>query len=269
MRGLDLAFSKLLGYGADELRQRPLNEYIHPDDLKLVLQHLGKFQEGVPVVSFECRMHGRDGGYRWLSWDAIAPPLERLVYAVVHDLSGLREDQNKLRTLSRVVEQCPVSVMITDARGAIEYVNPKLIEVSGFTREELVGNNPRVMRSGKQSEEFYGNLWKTIASGEVWQGALQNRKKNGEIVWELETIAPVRDPEGRITHFVSLKEDLTERRSAEEKIRSQSALLDVATDAILIYDMGHRLLYWNKGAENIYGWTSEEAVGRDMAGSHL
>ncbi|MBP1647100.1 MAG: multi-sensor hybrid histidine kinase [Bacteroidetes bacterium] len=260
----NLAFTQLLGYSADELRQRPLNEYIHPDDLNRVLQHLGKIREGVPVVSFECRMHGKDGSYRWLSWDAIAPPVERLVYAVVHDVSGLREDQNKLRTLSQVVEQSPVSVMITDAHGAIEYINPKLTEVSGFTREELIGKNPRVMRSGKQSEEFYGNLWKTIASGQVWRGALQNKKKNGEIVWELETIAPVRDTEGKITHFVSLKEDLTERRSAEEKIRSQSALLDVATDAILIYDMARRLLYWNKGAESIYGWTSEEAVGRDI-----
>ncbi len=260
------AWEHVLGHSAAELVRRPLIEFTHPDDRPLVQEHFRKLAESAPVTSFECRFRCKDGSYRWLSWTAVAPPVAHLIYAVAHDLSDLHRDQKQLRTLSRVVEQSPVSVMITDARGAIEYVNPKFKEVSGFALEEVVGKTPRVMSSGKQSEAVYEKLWKTITAGEVWRGALQNRKKNGQIVWELETIAPVRDSDGTITHFVSIKEDLTERRSAEEKIRSQSALLDDATEAILIYDLNRTVLYWNKGAENTYGWSSEEAVGSDVAG---
>jgi PAS domain S-box-containing protein len=258
------AWEEALGYSTKELAGRPLLEFIHPDDRPRAQEHLRELADGAPVASFECRFHCRDGQDRWLSWDLVTLPISRLIYAVVHDLTNLREHEKRLRILSRAVEQSPVSVMITDNKGAIEYLNPKFLEVSGFSLEELVGQNPRVMNSGKQDDAFYNKLWKTIASGEVWRGAIQNRKKNGQLVWELETIAPVRDTEGAITHFVSIKEDLTERRSAEEKIRSQSALLDVATDAILVHDMEHRLLYWNKGAENLYGWTREEVSGKDV-----
>jgi PAS domain S-box-containing protein len=258
------AWEKRLGYSQQELSRRLLLEFIHPDDRPLVQQHLRNLSEGRPVASFESRFRCKDGQDRWLSWDLVTLPISRLIYAVVHDLTDLRQDQDLLRTLSRVVDQCPVSVMITDPHGKIEYINPKFSEVSGFSIDELRGQNPRVMNSGKQNEKYYEKLWQTISAGEVWRGTLQNRKKDGQLFWERETIAPVRDPDGTITHFVSIIEDLTERRSAEEKIRSQSALLDVATDAILIHDLEHRLLYWNKGAESVYGWSGEEAVGKDV-----
>jgi diguanylate cyclase (GGDEF)-like protein/PAS domain S-box-containing protein len=136
--------------------------------------------------------------------------------------------EEQLRELSCAVEQSPTVVVITDADGVIQYVNPKFLQLTGYTPEEAIGKTPRILKSGKTPPEEYERLWHTIVSGNVWQGELTNQKKNGELYWENTCISPIKDSAGVITHFVAVKEDITERKRLEETIR-QMAHYDTLT----------------------------------------
>jgi diguanylate cyclase (GGDEF)-like protein/PAS domain S-box-containing protein len=115
-----------------------------------------------------------------------------------------------LRILIKAVEQSPVSVIITDTKGIIQYVNPKFTQLMGFTAEEAIGKTPRIIKGDFLSREFYKGMWDTILAGNEWHGVFNNRTKSGELVWEVASISPIRDDDGRITHFVGIKEDITE-----------------------------------------------------------
>ena len=147
----------------------------------------------------------------------------------------LRTQHEHIRQLSVAVEQSPSTVIITDADGTIEYANPKFTELTGFLASEAVGRNPRLLKSGSTPPEVYRELWRTIKAGQVWRGQLQNRKKNGEHYWESVSISPVLDASGRITHFVAVKEDISEwRRLTDELRRTHDELeLRVATRTVL------------------------------------
>lgn len=121
-----------------------------------------------------------------------------------------------LHLLSEAVEQSPVSIAITDTAGNIQYVNPKFTRVTGYTTEEVLGQNPRILSSGEVPDNIYADLWRTITAGGEWSGEFRNRKKNGELFWEYARILPIRDAAGNIEHFLEIKEDISERKRAED-----------------------------------------------------
>jgi PAS domain S-box-containing protein len=123
--------------------------------------------------------------------------------------------EEKLQQLSWAVEQSPASIVITNLAGDIEYANPKLVAVTGYTLAEVLGKNPRVLKSGEKSPEAYRELWQTITAGKEWRGEFHNKKKNGELYWESASISPIRDLAGRITHYVAVKEEITARKQIE------------------------------------------------------
>lgn len=134
---------------------------------------------------------------------------------IATDITERKRAEEELRKLSRAIEQSPVSVVITDADGHIEYVNAKFCEVTGYAAIEVLGRNPRLLQSGLTPLEVYQSMWQTILAGQQWRGKLQNCKRNGELFWEEIHISAIRDNEGRITHFVAVKEDITERMQIE------------------------------------------------------
>ncbi|NJN43732.1 MAG: diguanylate cyclase [Anaerolineae bacterium] len=138
-------------------------------------------------------------------------------------------------SVQQAIEQAAETVVITDAQGVIQYVNPAFTNLTGFTLEELLGKNPNVQKSGRTDASVYKSLWQTITEGETWRGEFENRKKNGELYWESATIAPIRDDEGVTTHYVGVKEDITERKRAEQKL-IHFATIDALTN---IYNRRH------------------------------
>ncbi|MBI3944164.1 MAG: diguanylate cyclase [Chloroflexi bacterium] len=173
----------------------------------------------------------------------------KLLYSIIHDISDRSQVEAELRKLSRAVEQSPAVVIITDTAGKIEYVNPKFTQVTGYTSAEAIGQNPRILKSGEKSAEDYHKLWETITSGEEWQGEFHNKKKNGELYWESASISPIRNGEGSITHFLAVKQDVTEIKRAEaalqeanHQLQSWVAVLEQRTrEMTLLNEMGEML----------------------------
>ena len=138
---------------------------------------------------------------------------------ISEDITERKQAEVAIRLLSQAVEQSPVSIVITDAAGSIEFVNDKFTQITGYSRTEALGKNPRILKSGDMPAEAYERLWKTISSGGVWRGEFHNRKKNGDLFWEQATIAPVRNADNRISHYVAVKEDITEYKILEAQYR--------------------------------------------------
>ena len=181
---------------------------------------------------------------------------------------ALRRSLKELADIKFALDEAAI-VAITDQRGIINYVNDKFCEISKYSREELLGQDHRIINSGYHSKEFIRNLWTTIASGEVWHGELKNRAKDGTFYWVDTTIVPFLNQEGKPYQYVAIRNDITERKRGEERIREQAALLDQAQDAILVRDLDHNIRFWNKGAERIYGWTATEVIGKNVRDLHL
>ncbi len=132
--------------------------------------------------------------------------------------------ESELRKLSWAVQQSPASIVITDLDGNIEYVNPKFTEITGYTLDEVIGKNPRILQGGCTSQEEYEQLWQTVTAGEEWRGEFRNKKKNGEFYWEAASISPIKDEADNITHFLAVKEDVTERKRIEAQAQQQDRL---------------------------------------------
>lgn len=152
-------------------------------------------------------------------------------FALVRNISERTRAEQEIRRLSQAVEHSPVSVVITDINGTIEYVNRKFTQVTGYTREEASGENPRILSSGQMSKLYYKNLWKTILSGSEWTGEFINKKKSGEIYWEAASISPVMDKNGTILYFVAIKEDITDRKKMVDELKAAKKKAELATRA--------------------------------------
>ncbi|HOV86745.1 MAG TPA: PAS domain S-box protein [Syntrophobacteraceae bacterium] len=165
-----------------------------------------------------------------------------------------------LKKLSEALKQSPASVIITDQQGNIEYVNARFCEVTGYSLEETLGKNPRILKSGKHPPSLYRDLWETILAGKTWRGELINRKKNGEEFWESASISPIMDDRGRITHFVAVKEDITEQKAVEARLQLTQMAVDHIFEQTLLVDRDGRLCMVNEAASRVLGYTREELL---------
>lgn len=163
-------------------------------------------------------------------------------------------DEEHLLRLSAAFEQSANAIFITDTQGNIEYANPRFLEVSGYAREEILGKNPRILKY-EHSTINYKELWDTISSGKTWRGEFLNRSKSGALFWEMGTITPVKNKQGKIINYLAIKEDITQRKKAEEELlhseQKYRALFDHSYDAILILD-GLQIMDCNRNASVLF-----------------
>ncbi|HPS37509.1 MAG TPA: PAS domain S-box protein [Candidatus Omnitrophota bacterium] len=217
---------RISGYPASDFIHNRVRSYasiIHPEDQRITSDAVqrGIFEKKPYIVEY--RILRADGVARWVyeKGQPIFDPRGNLLFldGAILDITESREAAEKIRQLSRAVEQSPAAIVITNLQENIEYTNPKFSEVTGYSFEETLGKNPRILKSGEQSREAYEKLWATILAGKEWRGEFHNRKKNGELFWEAASISPIKDAQGRITHFIAIKEDITERKKALEELR--------------------------------------------------
>ncbi|MBI5558317.1 MAG: response regulator [Deltaproteobacteria bacterium] len=193
---------------------------IDPEQVEEFRQAEESSAAGLTDFSMDLHMRRPDGNWRWLQ--ACARPRKKpdgqIIWdGLVIDISERREAETQLRKLSAAVEQSPVAVVITDLLGNIEYVNPEFTRISGYTREDALGRNPRILQAGETPVEVYRDLWETITAGREWRGVFHNRRKDGTLFWERASISSIRDAAGTITHFIAVKEDITAQKSLEEQ----------------------------------------------------
>jgi PAS domain S-box-containing protein len=215
---------------------------IHPDDRTMmanyfaneVLGNKGRFDKEYRIVAKNTGQERWVHGIGELEFDHDSNPIRMI--GTIRDNTEIKKADEELRKLQRALEQSPDSIIITNCDGDIEYANPAILKLTGYSNEELIGKNQRLFSSGKMKRREYIELWKTINAGNVWQGEFQNRKKNGELIWQSATISPIFDDKGVITHYLSISEDITEKKKltmelikakeqAEESDRLKSSFL--------------------------------------------
>jgi PAS domain S-box-containing protein len=276
------AMVEILGRSADELNTLPLGELlracVHREDrrelVRLVRGQLDAAAGSEPA-RHELRVLHRDGSERYLS-GYIAPTHyagQPAVQIVTLDVTAQRQAAARLRQLSRAVEQSPASIIITDAKGDIEYVNPRFSAVSGYSYDEAIGRNPRFLKSGVLGPDDYRALWGTISSGREWRGELCNVRKDGSLYWESASISPILNEAGEITHYLAVKEDITEKKAGEEALRASQQLLERTfnslQDAVFIVDAEERIIDCNPAVQAVFGYLRTEVLGLPFAQLHL
>ncbi len=199
-------------------------EFVHKDDLDALLSAYDDSRhEGRDGFELEHRIIRKDNGrvrFVYLECRHFRNPEGKIVRSVgmLQDITERVVTGKHIQTLTKAIEQSPVCVIITDLNGNIQYVNNKFAEVTGYSMNEVIDKNPKILKSGSQGGEFYKQLWETILAGNTWTGELHNRKKNGELYWENAIISPIVDADGKIVNFVAVKEDITEKKKMIEDL---------------------------------------------------
>ncbi|MCF8358983.1 MAG: PAS domain S-box protein [Prolixibacteraceae bacterium] len=242
------AVKTLRGYEPEEAVEFNLSQVLTPESYKIAIEEFQnvfkpgflEHENGQVPKTIELEMFRKDRSTVWTEVKATLLKDEAGnttgVIGITRDISERKKADEELRKLSRALEQSHDSVIITNTKGEIEYCNAAVAKISGYSREELIGQNPRIFKSGNKTKAEYKALWNTIMAGKVWEGEFRNKKKNGALYWEATTISPITDTFGKITHYLAIRKDITEQKlmtrqlieakeRAEESDRLKTAFL--------------------------------------------
>jgi two-component system, sensor histidine kinase and response regulator len=288
-------WAQMLGYELAELQPtsiQTLFDLMHPEDLSVAQIKLNQHFQGLTPY-YECEVRLRHKTQQWL-WIldrgkvvARDPAGQPLRMAGTHlDITARKRADEELQKLLLAVEQSPASIVITDLNAQIEYANPAFTRVSGYTLAEANQQNPRILQSGATPRHVYDNLWQTLTSGKVWRGEFHNRRKNGSDYVELAIISPVRQPDGRVTHYLAVKEDITAHKQVEEElthyrlhleelVETRTAelktteersrlILESSADGLYGEDIDGFATFINPAACAMLGYSAEQVLGQRM-----
>ena len=287
------SYCTLVGYSRDELLAMSINDVDAAESPEETSAHLATIA-GTGSDRFETRHRRKDGAVLDVEISVNYLPLRGgRFFVFVRDVTErkrmenalkdskrwieaelarrsaeLDESERRLRLVATAIEQAPVSVFMTDPEGRIDYVNPAFTRITGYAPEEVLGQNPRLLKSGRQGPQEYRKLWAAILAGEPWHGDIVNRRKDGSFYAQDLTMAPVRDADGNIAHFVAVGQDITERRRAEETLRESEDryrdLVENSGDLICTHDLEGRLLSVNLAVSKALGYSHEALLGMNL-----
>ena len=259
--GVNSSMLKITGRTSDELIGSNINILFSPDELKENPLRYDILDKG-ELVKRERNIIRPNGSFVPVEMHTMMMP-EGTYQMFCQDISDRRKAENELRKLSRAVEQNPSAIVITDPEGIIEYVNPKLCETTGFSKEELIGQNPRIWSSNEKTKKEYQEFWRTIKSGKEWKGEFHNRNKNGELFWESALVSPIKNEKSEIVHFLGIKENITLRKILEEKNRAseeryREMFVANPIPSFIFYEDTLEFIEVNDAAVINYGYSREE-----------
>ena len=210
----------VLGYEPEDLMGRHHAEFVHSPDRDLLIKRFSELMQGI-VHPLEYRMMTKSGEVRWVQ-SHTRPVMKGNTIegarGTLADITERKKEQAALHRLATAVTQAAEAVVITNTDGTIQYVNPAFEKISGYRFGEIVGQNPRILKSGQQDRVFYENMWKTLKSGDTWKGRFVNKRKDGTLYQEDCTISPVRDRSGETVNFVAVKRDATHEAELQEQL---------------------------------------------------
>ncbi len=219
----------------------------------------------LPVIVTSAAMSENDEAdvFKMGAFDYLVNPVNSTRLEVTIKKAIIESERSQQASLfSVVITNSPITIVITDREGNIEFVNNAFCRTTGYSLKEVVGQNPRVLKSGEQSDSFYKELWDTITSGKNWHGEFHNKKKNGELYWEYAVIIPIIDPTWSITHFVSVKQDISLRKKEHEALaeseRRFQELADLLPQTIFEVDLKGWITYTNRIGFETFGYSQED-----------
>lgn len=253
---------EIVGYSSEELLSLTFQDITYPEDLLINLDSVRRLlAREIDTASNEKRYVRKDGSIVWvnltvtLTWKTDGEP--DYFISVIEDIHARKRAMEALRRFSRVIEQTASTVVITDTEGLIEYINPRFSETTGYSLDDVIGRRPNLLKSEYTSPQEYRRLWRTIKGGGVWKGEFRNRRKDGSFYWESAIISPVRDEHGEITHFVGIKDDITESKLAEAALKESEADLKKAQRMAHIgngkWDLRTDMTIWSDEVYEIFG----------------
>lgn len=229
IKEVNKSFEKITGYTRKELIGENCLTFVEDKFKEKVSENIRK---GISST-YEIEIIKKGGTNVFIELEAknIKTESGKVAYAVaIRDISSYKKKIMEVKKFSTAIEQSSNTVVITNLNGTIEYVNPAFTKISGYTYDEAVGNNPRILNSGLQPKEYYLKLWNKIRNGETWKGEFCNKAKDGRLYWENVTITPITDENGKIIYYLGIKEDITERKTAEKEIRRKNEELLIAKE---------------------------------------
>ncbi len=216
------SFSEMLGYSEEELLNQPFAQFIHQDDLAPTFAEVEKLKAGALTIDFENRYRCKNGEYIWLSWRSTPDVKTGMLYAAARNITRKKAQEIELKNAIKSLESYQKAlnqiaiVGVADVQGNIIFANKKFTEISGYTTEELYGQNHRILNSGTHDTSMFIDLWKTIASGKTWKGEICNRNKNGQLYWVDTVIIPFLNEAGRPYQYFSIRTDITEKKKQQD-----------------------------------------------------
>ncbi len=227
----------ILGYYPDELPDdySVWEDLLHPEDKDRMVLFINNFLDSdLRIYEAEFRLRHKNGNYLWIRSRGTALRDENgkaiRILGTHRDITEAKKSESEFKKLYQAIMQSPISVVITDKDGYIEFFNPAFCKITGWKDQEILGKKPSILKSGFQPAAFYEKLWKTISAGNEWQGEFKNRKKNGEYYWELASISPIKNNFGTITHYVKIAENISYLKKIEKDLKKAKQDAEIANN---------------------------------------
>jgi phosphoserine phosphatase RsbU/P len=272
IKELNRSACDLFGYEQHDLVNQPLNVILSPNcPAELWQNAMRQLDSDHPAANFQAELINREKQIFpvMISLGKLTEPAKNetpTIAVLIQDLSASKQQEKKLLLMHAAVEQSASAVVITDPSGRIEYINPKFCSMTGYSHEELLGHNPRILQSGGTSDEQYLTMWQELLKQGEWRGEIKNQRKNGDDYWAFESISAIKNVRGEITHLLAVEEDITERKQVEAALQESEQrfrqMAEMTGEWLWEQDPGGYYIYCSTAVKIILGYQPEEIIGK-------